>query len=113
MKPTFRQSAPARSLGANDPRTRRNAAQFADVPKVVAKPLTVKDGKLTLEPARGIADVSLGAVTDPVDSPADADALRDDLVTNTIPSIEARLAALQEAHNGLLDRLRTAGLLRP
>lgn len=37
------------------------------------------------------------SVTDPADAPADADALREDLVTNTIPSIEAPLLAICNA----------------
>ena len=37
------------------------------------------------------------AVTDPADTPADADALRDDLVANTIPSIETELTNLRNA----------------
>jgi hypothetical protein len=37
------------------------------------------------------------AVTDPADAPVDADALRDDLVLNTIPSIETELAKLRNA----------------
>jgi hypothetical protein len=36
-------------------------------------------------------------ITAPGDAPADADALRDDLVTNTIPSIETELSALRNA----------------
>ena len=37
------------------------------------------------------------AVTDPADTPVDADALRDDLVANTIPSIETELSNLRNA----------------
>ena len=36
-------------------------------------------------------------ITDPADTPASADALRDDLVNNTIPSIEAEVANLRNA----------------
>lgn len=36
-------------------------------------------------------------ITDPADTPADADTLRDDLVANTIPSIEAELSNLRNA----------------
>lgn len=53
------------------------------------------------------------AVTDPADTPASADALRDDLVANTIPSIEAELTAIRnnqetllEKYNELLEALR-------
>ena len=37
------------------------------------------------------------AITDPADTPADADALRDDLEANTIPSIETELSNLRNA----------------
>lgn len=42
------------------------------------------------------------AVTDPGDTPASADALRDDLVANTIPSIEAGVTALANANPNLM-----------
>ena len=52
------------------------------------------------------------AITDPADTPATADALRDDLVLNTIPSIEAALNALgaefNTKFNDLIDKLQTA-----
>jgi len=54
-------------------------------------------------------------VTDPADTPATADALRDDLVLNTIPSIEAALNALgaefNAKFNDLIDKLQTANLM--
>ena len=51
----------------------------------------------------GIADASTThAITDPGDSPASADALRDDLVANAIPSIEAALNALGTKVNALI-----------
>lgn len=74
-------------------------------------------------------DGTVGAIstdiTDPADSPADADALRDDLVANTIPSVEQRLAecrdavatlaayctSLEDKVNDLLTKLRAAGAL--
>lgn len=42
------------------------------------------------------------AITDPADSPADADALREDLVTNVIPSVESALNALGTKINSIL-----------
>lgn len=54
-------------------------------------------------------------ITDPGDAPADADALRDDLVANTIPSIETALNALgtefNTKFNALIDKLQTAKLM--
>lgn len=64
-------------------------------------------------------------ITDPGDTPVDADALRDDLEANTIPSIEsaldelvvqdgeleASIETLAGEFNDLLAKLRTAGIL--
>ena len=55
--------------------------------------------------------VTTHSVTDPSDSPVSADALRDDLVTNTIPSIEGMLNALGTIINALIDKLQTAKLM--
>jgi hypothetical protein len=44
-------------------------------------------------------------ITDPADSPVDADALRDDLVLNTIPDIESKLDALGTKINKVITRL--------
>lgn len=58
------------------------------------------------------ADASAShSITDPGDAPADADALRDDLVTNTIPAIEAALNALGTKVNNILSKLETAEIL--
>ena len=51
------------------------------------------------------------AITDPADSPASADALRDDLVANTIPEIKAALDALGAKLNALLLALETGEIL--
>lgn len=59
----------------------------------------------------GTANDTMTAITDPADTPADADALRDDLVTNTIPSIENNLADLQAKVNAILAALRTANII--
>jgi len=55
--------------------------------------------------------VTAHAITDPGDAPADADALRDDLVTNAIPEIEGMLNALGTIINALIDKLQTANLM--
>lgn len=58
-----------------------------------------------------IADASTGhTVTDPGDAPADADALRDDLVANAIPDIEAALDALGTKVNEIITLVETLGL---
>lgn len=64
-------------------------------------------------PAAQIAHVTdastTHAITDPADSPADADALREDLVTNVIPSIETALNNLGTKINNLLTMAETFG----
>ena len=62
--------------------------------------------------ASHVADASAAhAITDPADSPADADALRDDLVANAIPEIEAAMDALGGKINAILAALEGAGIL--
>jgi hypothetical protein len=51
------------------------------------------------------------SITDPADTPADADALRDDLVTNTIPALESALNALGTKLNSVLSALENAKIL--
>lgn len=51
------------------------------------------------------------AITDPGDSPASVDALRDDLVTNTIPTVESSLNTLGGKINALIAALESYGLL--
>lgn len=59
----------------------------------------------------GIADATTAhAITDPSDSPADADALRDDLVANAIPQIEAALDAIGGKVNAIITVLEAFGL---
>lgn len=53
-------------------------------------------------------------ITDPADTPATVDALRDDLVANTIPNIESKLNALGveiNKVNALIDKLQAAKLM--
>ena len=58
---------------------------------------------LQLKQQANIADASEShTITDPADSPATADALRDDLVTNAIPEIEGALDALGAKINAIL-----------
>lgn len=73
---------------------------------------TENDSVLMLYQQAHIADASeSNAVTDPGDSPADADALRDDLVTNTIPSVESALNALGQKINAILAAMENTGFL--
>jgi hypothetical protein len=50
-----------------------------------------------------IADaVTVHTITDPTDAPVDADALREDLVTNVVPSVESALNALGVKVNAII-----------
>lgn len=51
------------------------------------------------------------AITDPADTPASVDALRDDLVANTIPDIEEALDDLGAKINVLIDFAQRHGLM--
>lgn len=51
---------------------------------------------------------STTAIPDPANSPASADALRDDLVANTLPPIRAALDSLLAAVNGILSSASTS-----
>lgn len=52
------------------------------------------------------------AITPPGDAPASADALRDDLVTNTIPSLETALNNLGTKINAIYTALEAAKILQ-
>lgn len=59
-----------------------------------------------LTPAAKITDASTShAITDPADTPADVDTLRDDLVANTIPDINSALDALGTKMNLIIDAI--------
>jgi len=69
---------------------------------------------VSLAPEGAITDATTShAITDPADTPADADALRDDLVANTIPDIEAALDALGTKLNSILTALENKYILTP
>lgn len=54
---------------------------------------------------------SAPSITDPADTPADADALRDDLVTNTIPSIESALSTIYTKIDSILAAMKNTGAM--
>lgn len=60
----------------------------------------------------GTANDTLQAITDPADSPATADALRDDLVANALPAIRNDLADLAAKVNALRTALVNLGLIQ-
>lgn len=86
---------------------------FVDISKRgVIQPAAPSDAIDDLEgTVGGTANDTLTAITDPGDAPADADALRDDLVTNTIPTIEANFTDLQAKVNAILAALRAAKII--
>jgi len=55
----------------------------------------------------------LPSIPDPADTPADADTLRDDLVTNVLPAVRESVEELRDHVNGLLAKLRSAGVIGP
>jgi hypothetical protein len=59
----------------------------------------------------GAANDTMTAVPVPADTPADADALRDDIATNVIPAINNNLADVQAKLNGILAALRGVGVV--
>lgn len=59
----------------------------------------------------GTADGTLQALTDPADTPASADALRDDLVANLIPELRNNFADLAAKVNAILNALQAAGMV--
>lgn len=69
--------------------------------------VNVKSIELTgIAGAEVLQDVLAAAIVDPADTPASADALRDDLVANTIPSIQSIVNDLTTGVNAALARLR-------
>jgi len=57
----------------------------------------------------GTANDTCEAIPNPADAPASADALRDDLVANTLPAIRNNFADLIVKVNALLSTARTFG----
>lgn len=67
---------------------------------------------LSLKQQANVADSSTShSVTDPADTPASVDALRDDLVANTIPSVESHLNALGTSLNAILALLLASEIM--
>lgn len=59
----------------------------------------------------GAQSDTLDAIPDPADAPATADALRDDLVANTLPQIRDAVSSLADAINDLRTNMRATGLM--
>jgi len=65
---------------------------------------------LTFTAVAGTANTTLEAMPNPTDTPADADALRDDIVANLLPPLRNNIADLATAVNTLRTALINAGL---
>jgi len=61
----------------------------------------------------GAASDALQVIPDPADSPATADALRDDLVANVLPTIRNDIADVTAKVNAMLAALRGVGAIAP
>jgi hypothetical protein len=93
-------------------------SELSDVPAYgsnASKYIRINAGANALEAVAAEAHitdaVTSHAITDPGDSPADADALREDLVTNVIPSLESALNALGTKTNAIVTALENLKLL--
>jgi hypothetical protein len=75
-------------------------------PSVSADP-----GALTFAAVAGSANQTLEAMADPTDTPATADALRDDLVANLLPKIRNNFADVATQLNAIRTALVNAGLM--
>jgi len=71
----------------------------------------IPDWTLTL--VAGTANDASAAIPLPTDTPASADALRDDIATNIIPAIRDNFADVGTKLNSVLAVLRTHGLIAP
>lgn len=61
----------------------------------------------------GTANDTIQAMADPTDTPATADALRDDLVAVLLPAIRNNIADLTAKVNAITAALRGAGIIAP
>lgn len=114
---------PSGGLFANLPAANQNDAGLAAFTDATAgKILALSDNSAWRKIGTQAADVvaltdnvggstsgTLAAIPDPADSPATADALRDDLVANTIPKIRDAISGLAAKVNLFRTNMRTSG----
>lgn len=86
---------------------------FIDIAKrgVLGDTFTQQAVEAALAGTVGTANGTLQALPTITDSPASADALRDDIVTNVVPVINNNFADLQSTVNSLITKLTAAGVL--
>lgn len=61
--------------------------------------------------AGAASDGTVNAIPDPADAPGTADALRDDLVANTIPKVRDALQEVADKQTAIIAALKAAGLM--
>lgn len=82
------------------------------VPLKASFGITSDAGGLSLNQQINISNLSTStSITDPADTPADADTLRDDIVANTIPDIESTLDDHATKINAILALLLAAEIM--
>lgn len=91
-------------------RTIAEAQAWADSVYGYLHTLTRRVDALTVQSravqAAAISDLALESLTDPINSPATADALRDDLVANTVAEARTNFTDVQTAINAILAAMR-------
>ena len=92
---------------ANDGRlevaTRRNGGL-----KVTKDGLSIDTSGLS-SPFTGLSQVKVGKMTNPTDAPGSANSLRDNLVAQTLPAIQANLELLERRINEIIRQLQKLG----
>jgi hypothetical protein len=84
----------------------------SESPDAIAyKKLAWQTGEVTelTDSTAGTANDTLEAIPDPADTPASADALRDDIVANVLPALRNDLADLAAKVNEILTAMKSAG----
>lgn len=71
----------------------------------------IADLVMTALAAPATPDGTIEAIPDPADTPASADALRDDLVANTLPAVRNAIEECGTHINTIIARLESAGVL--
>jgi hypothetical protein len=79
--------------------------------EIAARPM-IADTRTLLDLTAGTSSRDVASIPDPTDTPATADALRDDLVTNILPVIRNNFATLTKEYKNLKSILRQASIVR-
>lgn len=74
----------------------------------VATPVTIEE---VIDSIGGTVSGTLAAIPNPADTPASADALRDDLVANVLPTIRNAFSTLNSQANIIIGMARSLGLV--